>query len=96
MADKNEFVELKQAWFYVCDSCGRDNFIRAIAIDISDAEKEAYLSDLKSQIGDMAGGADEIQGGLFMAPNQVTCKYCRKKFNTVEDIEEENNSDTDI
>lgn len=67
-------VELNQAYQWICDDCGRENFTRAIAFEGDEATRAEIIGELGFDIGD--------QGELIMAPDLVTCKHCGSVYET--------------
>lgn len=74
MADKPT-IELHEAFFWICEACGRDNFIRAVSHigfppDMSAKEKKATAKLL---------GEDKTFGWTEV-PKEVTCESCKETF----------------
>lgn len=72
-------VELRQAWEWTCDECGRDNFARAITAELSKEE----LEEVKVKMGIF----DMNPGDLVTQPTEVICRFCGTIF-TVEIVDE--------
>lgn len=67
-------VELRQAFEWTCDACGRDHFGRCVEASLSEEEereaKEHY-------------GIEPWQdGGFLQLPGSVTCPDCGATFTT--------------
>lgn len=68
---------LRPAGEWTCDECGRNNFCSFIVPD--------YLSDEEKREISREMGFDEWEEGeLLMAPETVTCTFCKAEFETVE------------
>ena len=66
-------VELHQAWSWDCDSCGRENFERALNVD------RESLSDEDRFEAEEIFGTDAV---LVSAPTSVICRHCSAEFDT--------------
>lgn len=67
-------VELRPAFAWTCEECGRDQFASTIVAELSDEDKAA----LKAQFG-----ADPFEDGYFLTnPDEVTCPDCGATFKT--------------
>lgn len=67
-------VELLPAFIWCCDSCGTDQFERAIVCEFSKEE----LDELKEE-----WGIEEYDTGHFLeGPREVTCNFCKETFET--------------
>jgi hypothetical protein len=66
-------VELRNAYEWTCDECGRDSFVRGIVVEITD-EDRAHMPEL----------GDDVTGDWFAQPEKVTCPHCGTQFKTVE------------
>lgn len=76
MAEK---VEMRCAYEWTCPECGRDNFERAVMVEMSD-EDNAYMKE-------EYGVEPEATGAWLTRPDEVECKYCGMEFET-EDVGE--------
>src|SRR5690349_12222327 len=65
-------TELHPAWWWTCDDCGRDNFVRATLLTPEQVRSRA--DDELSEID-----LDE-EGDWFTTPNRVTCGHCKATF----------------
>jgi hypothetical protein len=75
-------VELKPAFGWTCDECGRWNFARAVAAEgVDKAEAESHLREMLNL--QPYESIPEWHGGEFlMAPTSVTCATCGAHFST--------------
>lgn len=65
-------VELRPAFMWDCEECGRENFTRAIVPEMSVED----LAELKED-----HGIEENETGEFlMMPKRVTCPDCGNEF----------------
>lgn len=69
-----ESIELRPAFAYDCEYCGKENFVNGIVLDLSKEESE----ELKEEYG-----IEEYEQGNWMSmPKNVICKYCKTNFLT--------------
>ena len=67
-------AELRPAYAWTCDQCGRDNFCNGIVAELSE-EESAELRD--------EHGIDMTETGDWMRmPETVECRYCGDVFST--------------
>lgn len=65
-------VELRPAYEWTCEDCGRDNFVRAVVPSLSPEEIEEIRED---------HGIDDWQpGDWYTRPDSVTCEHCGAEF----------------
>lgn len=67
-------VELRTAFEWTCEDCGRDNFVRAVVPESLDGVIPEGL-----ELGDFEGGE------WVMKPDAVTCGHCGAGFGVEED-----------
>lgn len=73
MLDK---VELRPAFAFTCEVCGRENLVAAVAAEMSPEDAALVRLEL---------GVDPDQEGVLMeAPRTVECFDCGARFETVE------------
>jgi hypothetical protein len=72
-----ETVELHSAFMWDCPDCGRENFTRAMTLELPPED----LAEIKDEEGFPA----EVDGVFLAAPDKVTCQFCRRAFLTQED-----------
>lgn len=83
---KRNNVELHRAFFFTCDECGRDTFVRGIKLE---PESELY-SELTEAVEAMPDFDSDDDFEWMLAPEVVTCSFedCNQTFETsVEDDE---------
>jgi ribosomal protein L37AE/L43A len=67
-------TELFQAFFWTCENCGRDQFERAIAVELNSEEMHELREDF---------GVESYTPGEFVrAPASVKCNHCGEQFQT--------------
>lgn len=71
----NNEVELRFAWVFTCNECGRDTFINGIAPD--------YQPDEIEEIKESMDVPRDVDSTLFIQPEEVVCRYCQKKYEVV-------------
>lgn len=64
-------IDLRYAFEWTCDECGRDNYARAVPVSLSPEEMDA-LSSIE--------GDDVREDELFTSPDTVTCIHCKVTF----------------
>ena len=67
-------IELRTAYTYDCDDCGRENFVRAAVHELSADEKY----EMAVEHGDFSGES----GQWVTIPEEVTCSFCGSRFTT--------------
>jgi hypothetical protein len=71
--DHIEAAELRQAFEWTCDGCGRDSFARAVIAEFSPEE----AAEMREE------GADPRQGWVTI-PETVTCQHCGRTYRCVD------------
>lgn len=66
-------VELRTAYAFDCEHCGRENFVRAVVAELSEDERDELRSE---------HGVDGITGSMVTIPTTVTCCCCKQIFKT--------------
>lgn len=79
-------VELRMAYEWTCEDCGRNNFKSSLEMD---SGEEGRLNDLK-RLGMVEEFSEtipeELEGGkLFSVPSDVVCTHCGSAFETFYD-----------
>lgn len=64
-------VDLHQAFSWICDECGKRNFERAIAVKMSEEEKEFMCLEI---------GVNSDDDEWLKAPEIVKCVHCQSEF----------------
>lgn len=75
-------IELKPAFMWDCEECGRENFARAIVPEMSEAERQ--------ELRDEHGIEPDELGEMLVMPEFVTCTSCGTEFQSKhwgEDVE---------
>lgn len=74
LARPRPLTELWAAWFWTCDCCGNDNFVRAVTTKITPEEAQEYA--------DRYGMTPEnfLDGEWHTKPAVVTCQYCSAEY----------------
>jgi len=67
-------IELRGAWVWTCEECGRDNFEHGIAAEMDEAEEAIERIDF--------GIEPEDEGEFMLMPMQVECEACQIRFTT--------------
>lgn len=79
-------AELIQAFAWICDECGEENFVRAITLSEEQIDScdipPASSPEEAERIDDFLKEGGE--GKFLIAPSQVQCKECRTRYFTSE------------
>lgn len=81
MSDSIKTVELHSAAFFICEECGRDNFVRLTTSPSTREEKEEVIRKMIG-IPDDEEVDPELDGEFVRPPDQVTCSHCKTEFQT--------------
>lgn len=73
-------VELRPAFAWDCESCGRENFARIVIGEMSEEDRQALV--------ERHGIEDSEDGDFMQVPDEVTCRHCGESFRTVVDGQE--------
>jgi hypothetical protein len=74
-------VELRPAYAWDCDECGRENFSNGIVAELSNEERDELRIE--------HGLEEATTGDWMMMPKQVTCVYCGSTFSVLHFHEDE-------
>ena len=69
-------VELRTAYAFDCDQCGRENFVRAVVHELSEDEKHEMAVE--------HGEFGQQQGQWVTIPPVVKCCFCGACFSTAD------------
>lgn len=64
-------VELLPAHLWICDECGRDNFVRCLEIDPESDRARSLAEEF---------GVEFTDGHFLAAPTEVECFHCGACF----------------
>lgn len=84
-------VELHPAHCYDCDSCGSENFLRAIVRNVEEMSAEDIV-EAKRRYPD-ATDEDFKEGFFLSAPEQVTCGVCGRTFDVLHEGVDDGNEE---
>ena len=73
-------VEMRPAYEWTCENCGRNNFESCIVLEMTDDERQEQLDHMG--LGDNEAAQEFIGGHFVTSPEVVTCKHCGSKFET--------------
>ena len=80
-------VELIQAFLWVCDDCGRDNFERAIRVEresLEGREIAKLVDEVATEANESAQALGiDVDADWLMAPTRVRCSHCGAEFETM-------------
>lgn len=77
MISRNPRVELHPAFYWLCDECGGDNYVRLFT-PVLDDDELAELTELFD--ADCPG---EVLEGLAVLPGEVECVHCHSSYDDV-------------
>lgn len=70
----SEKVEMRCAYEWTCPDCGRDNFERAMVMELSEEDRV----EMEEEHGIEPGAT----GDWVSRPDEVTCPHCGGEFET--------------
>lgn len=71
-------VELHNAYQWDCEECGKENFCRAVTVEMTP-------EDIEEMQAEHGGDSEDWQTGEWMTrPDEVTCAHCGKTFETTD------------
>lgn len=73
-------VELRLAYEFTCEECGRDTFIRPIAV--GEEEQQELQEEFKELTANFEL-PDTLKGNYSMIPTEVSCRHCDSKFQVI-------------
>ena len=81
-------AELHPAFSWDCDDCGRENFVRCVAVEpesedtIAGDVVEDFVAPASADISEDQDGSlfEYVIGRITVAPKMVTCGHCQKTF----------------
>jgi len=68
-------IELRAAFEWTCECCGRDTFQRAIAVEF-----ESLTPDELVKFEELGVIISPDNGTMYMQPTHVKCPYCGSEF----------------
>lgn len=78
-------IEIRLAYTWTCEECGRDNSCHAIS--------PQYDTELEWQMKEHFGYGMNDGGQFMMSPSRVTCGHCHETFETQDRGGEEEGDD---
>ena len=75
MSDETPIAELRTAYVYTCDNCGRDNFVRSVVAELGEEER--------SEVNEIMG-EEGVGGEWVIMPDRVTCPHCKTTYRTID------------
>jgi DNA-directed RNA polymerase subunit RPC12/RpoP len=89
MAESKPKVEMQHAWEWICDECGRNNFVSSVVAEMPPEERLQFAKD-QGMIEMWATELpEELKSGDFMTfPTEVKCSHCGSEFETEHDEED--------
>jgi hypothetical protein len=85
--DNRHTVDLRLAYEWVCESCGKTNFESALIVELDNEDSMILLEEY--------GGAieDYRTGDWLTRPDDVECQFCHTEFKTTDDLPEGQDGD---
>lgn len=75
-----EKIELRPAFEWTCEECGRDQYESAVRPEMSDDDRAEVLREMGAD--EWLAESENHAGELLAAPERVTCKHCQTTFET--------------
>lgn len=75
-------VEMHNAYLWVCDSCGRDNFERAIIAELPEDEQEEMFREFHGMEKYEPLPENWKDFAMMCYPDSVKCGHCGEWFDT--------------
>lgn len=82
-------IELRPAYEWTCENCGQDWFERAIIPELTPED----IAKIEEKTGASFAPNENWNIKCQLAPIEVTCKKCGESYETVDDIDNEENYD---
>lgn len=86
-------VDMRPAYEWTCDACGRDQFVSCMTADFSEEDRlemargmglvEPYATEIP----------EELSGEFQTYPDEVTCQFCGETFETKHHTEMEDDAE---
>ena len=73
-------VELRPAYEWTCDNCGRNNFVSAIVADFDEADRLQVAIDLGLLDPLETEIPEDLTGDFVTYPLEVTCQHCGSEY----------------
>lgn len=78
-------VELHQCYFWICEECAQENYVRPIEVDMPIEDKVEMFRKFERLEPWAEVDMDIVAGfGMMGIPEQVTCPQCGAVFSTTE------------
>lgn len=77
----NDVVELHEAFWWTCDACGRDSFVRSVMLDMP-REDAIELARAVGAVPPDFEFDDDDEPYWKSSPEEVTCDHCGEKYRT--------------
>lgn len=83
-------AEMRPAYEWTCDECGRNQFESCIVAEMSPEERLEMAHDLGlcNELAEII--PDLLQGDFVTYPDSVTCNACGANFETIHHLEDTN------
>lgn len=69
-------VELRTAYVWTCEECGRDNFARSVVFEFDD--------ETRAELEEKYGDEEFDEGEWVRIPDEVECVFCLEKYKTLD------------
>ena len=70
-------IELRPAWSFNCEECGKENFVSGVVVELSPEE----MQELREE----HGVSPDEEGEFMQQPTEVVCQFCGEWFEVGED-----------
>lgn len=75
-------VEMRPAYEWICEDCGKSNFESCIVAEMSDGERLEQVKRMGLVDEFQTEMPEELQGDFVTYPDNVTCGHCGTVFET--------------
>ena len=87
-------AEMLHAWEWICDHCGKNNFVSSIVAEMPPEDRLQFAKDHGMVEEYVTEVPDELKEGDFMTfPTEVTCGHCGTDYETEHEYEDEDEDD---
>jgi len=73
-------VQIRPAYEWTCDNCGRNNFVSAIVADFDESDRLQVAIDLGLLDPFETEVPEELTGDFVTYPYEVECSHCGSEY----------------
>lgn len=75
-------VELRPAFEWTCETCGRNQYESGIVAEMSPEDRIRLAASMGIGPEDIADCSEQLSGEFMLMPEQVICEACGSEFTT--------------